>query len=521
MQAGMIGTRVDWQYTAEKANDSSLSIVNGTRWPRGKMLGGSGAINGMQWIRGNRKDFDEWEQLGNTGWGWESVLKYFKKSEDNKVPEIAEAYAGKYHGQGGYLSIDYFPTSNPYDSVLLEAANEVGFKQLLDFNAEEHIGYGVCQHNIEGVTRASTAKAFLNPIKHRDNLHIIKNAFVVSLHYGSDNVVKGVNMIIDDESFQTAIATKEVILSAGTINTPQLLMLSGIGKREVLTNLNITVRMELSVGENLQDHVFLPVFFGIEAQLLNIVESRRNTLLNLFEFTLLNRSQPVVPTVFTPILGFANTKSDTSPFPDVQFETMFIARGDFKALGFFEGIGYAGNIIRSLRNHIERQDVAVAWVVGIDPKSKGSLRLKSSNPYDHPSIVTGYFSVASDIVVIREGIRIQQELFKTQSFQKYRAKPLKMSISACDSLLYDSDLYWECYIRHLSTTLYHPVGTAKMGSPTDPEAVVDSQLRVYGIDGLRVVDASIMPSVTSGNTNAPTVMIAEKASDLIKQTYST
>ncbi|XP_039446510.1 glucose dehydrogenase [FAD, quinone]-like isoform X4 [Culex pipiens pallens] len=521
MQLGMLGTRVDWQYTAEKANDSSLSIVNGTRWPRGKMLGGSSGMNGMQWVRGNRRDFDEWERLGNLGWGWDSVLKYFKKSEDNKVPEIVEAYGGKYHGQGGYQSIDFFPTSDPYDSVLLKATKEVGFKQLLDFNAEEHIGYGICQHSIEGVTRASSSKAFLNPIKNRKNLHIIKKAFVVSLHYDTENIVKGVNMIIDDQYSLRAIARKEVILSAGTINTPQLLMLSGIGKREVVTPHNIPVRMELAVGENLQDHVLLPIFFGLKTLTPNTRESLRDTLIRLFEFTLLDRSHPVFATGLSHILGFANTKSDLELYPNLQFENLFIGKGGIDALDFFEIAGYERNVIESLKTHVNLQDVAVVWVSGINPSSRGSVRIKSANPYHHPKIVTGYFNVYDDVEVIREGIRIQQKIFSTKTFQSHNAIPLKIEIAECDSLTYDSDLYWDCYIRHMSTSFYHPVGTAKMGPVSDPNAVVDSNLKVYGVKGLRVVDASIMPKITSGNTNAPTIMIAEKASDLIKMEYQT
>uniref|UniRef100_A0A1Q3FZJ4 Putative glucose dehydrogenase/choline dehydrogenase/mandelonitrile lyase gmc oxidoreductase family n=1 Tax=Culex tarsalis TaxID=7177 RepID=A0A1Q3FZJ4_CULTA len=519
MQMGMQRTRVDWQYTAEKANDSSLSIVNGTRWPRGKMLGGSGAINGMQWVRGNRKDFDEWEHQGNAGWGWNSVLEYFIKSENNKVPEIANAYGGKYHGQEGYLSIDSFPTWHPYDSVLLRATKEAGFKQLLDFNAEEHIGYGICQHNIDGVTRASAAKAFLNPVKNRKNLHIIKNAFVVSLHYGKGNIVQGVNMIVDDQYSLRAMAKKEVILSAGSINTPQLLMHSGIGKREVLTAHKIPVRMELAVGENLQDHVLVPIFFGLKTRPSFTRKSLRNTFINLFEFTLLNRSQPVFDTGLPHILGFANSKSDLLQYPNVQFEHMIIEKGDFQTLEFFETNGYDMHIKESLKKHVDRQDVAVAFSSGINPRSRGSIRISSANPYHHPKIVTGYFNVYDDVEVIREGVRIQQKIFSTKIFSKHKATPLKIKFSKCDSLTYDSDPYWDCYIRHMSTSFYHPVGTAKMGPPNDPTAVVDSQLRVYGIKGLRVVDASIMPTITSGNTNAPTIMIAEKASDLIKLEY--
>uniref|UniRef100_A0A8D8CXV0 Glucose dehydrogenase [FAD, quinone] n=2 Tax=Culex pipiens TaxID=7175 RepID=A0A8D8CXV0_CULPI len=328
-------------------------------------------------------------------------------------------------------------------------------------------------------------------------------------------------MIIDDQYSLRAIARKEVIVSAGTINTPQLLMLSGIGKREVLTPQKIPVWMELAVGENLQDHVLLPIFFRLKTQSSNTRESLHDTLIRLFEFTLLDRSHPVFATGLTHILGFANTKSDLDLYPNVQFVNLFIGKGGVDALGFFEIAGYERNVIESLKTHVERQDVAVVWVSGINPSSRGSVRIKSANPYHHPKIVTGYFDVYDDVEVIREGIRIQQKIFSSKTFQSHKAKPLKIEIAECDSLTFDSDLYWDCYIRHMSTSFYHPVGTAKMGPVSDPNAVVDSKLRVYGVKGLRVVDASIMPKITSGNTNAPTIMIAEKASDLIKMEYQT
>ncbi|XP_058821952.1 glucose dehydrogenase [FAD, quinone]-like [Topomyia yanbarensis] len=519
MQSSMVRTRVDWQYTAERATDSSLSIVNGTYWPRGKLLGGSGAINGMQYIRGNRKNYDDWAKLGNHGWSWREVLKYFKKSENNKVPEIVNGNGGKYHGVGGYMTIDHFSATTPYHDILKRATKEAGFNQLLEFNAEDHIGYSLFQYNIEGATRDSSAKAFLNPIQNRPNLHIIKNAFVVSLLYGPGNVVQGVDMIIGDRANLRAMARKEVILSAGTVNTPQLLMLSGIGKREDLEPLKIPLRAELSVGENLQDHVFVPIFYSLGKLISDIEQIESKMLIDLFEFTLLNRSQPVTYDRVISIVGFANTKSKTAIFPDIQFLNMFLAKEDIDAIQFFEGIGYETNILDSLTESVEQQDVVAVLVTGIQPRSRGKIRIKSTNPYRHPSIETGYFSDHDDLDVLRRGIRIQQKLFETETFKDYQTEPVVLSIADCDQLQYDSDDYWDCYIRHMSTTLYHPVGTAKMGPKTDPDAVVDEQLRVYGVSGLRVVDASIMPTITSGNTNAPTVMIAEKACDMIKTTH--
>ncbi|XP_058447541.1 glucose dehydrogenase [FAD, quinone]-like isoform X5 [Malaya genurostris] len=514
----MAHTKVDWDYRAELSNDSSLSIVNGTYWPRGKMLGGSSAVNGMQYIRGNRKNYDDWEELGNPGWSWSNVLKYFKKSENNQVPEIVNGYGGEYHGVGGYLTVDYFAVTTPYHDILLRATKEAGFKQLLDFNAEDHIGFSMAQYTIEGGTRDSTAKAFLNPIKDRLNLHIIKNAFVVSLIFDEKNTVKGVSFMVDQNEMK-AMASKEVILSAGSINTPQLLMLSGIGKREILEPLNIPLRAELNVGGNLQDHVIVPIFFKLGNPIFDLIAIQRETLINLFEFTMLNRSQPVIIDRFISIMGFANTKSSTAPFPDVQFFNIFFPRGDTSSIKFFQDAGYMQNVSSSITENILHNDVVAVFVACIQPRSRGKIRIKSANPYQHPSIETGYLTDRDDLDVVRRGIRIQQKLFETDTFKNFQEEPLILNIDKCNLLEYDSDDYWECYIRHMSTTVYHPVGTAKMGPESDPDAVVDPELRVYGVDGLRVVDASIMPIITSGNTNAPTIMIAEKASEMIKNAH--
>ncbi|XP_062559071.1 glucose dehydrogenase [FAD, quinone]-like [Armigeres subalbatus] len=514
----MVRTDVDWKYTTEPANDSGLSTVSGTYWPRGKMLGGSSALNGMMYIRGNRDDYDEWERLGNPGWGWNDVLKYFIKSEDNGNLEVIGSYGGKYHGVGGYQSVEYYGEPTVFNDILKQASMEAGFKQLLDFNGEEHIGYGRAQRTVEGATRCSTAKGFLNPIQNRKNLHIIKNAFVTSLYFESGTVVRGVNMIINNQYILRAIASKEVILSAGTVNTPHILMLSGIGRQEDLEPFGIPVRVELDVGKNLQDHVFVPVLFGIGKPLTDITEIRRETLVKLFDYTLRNRSA-YIDDRLCDIMGFVNTKDSKAQFPNTQFMYLFIPREDFDTLDFFSGMGFNNNVLNSIRELIRKQDISATWVTNIDPKSRGRIRIKSSNPFHHPSITTGYFSNREDLITIREGIRIQQHLFNTAAFGRVQARLLNIDIPECKTWEYDSDDFWDCYIQHMSTTLYHPVGTAKMGPWSDPEAVVDPDLKVYGIERLRIVDASVMPTVTSGNTNAPTVMIAEKASDIIKKTY--
>nr|XP_019531621.2 glucose dehydrogenase [FAD, quinone]-like [Aedes albopictus] len=515
----MIRSAVDWQFTTERSNDSSLSLENGPFWSAGRMLGGSSSINAMMYIRGNQDDYNEWAGLGNPGWAWKDVLDYFIKSEDNSDPETVDSYGGKYHGVGGYLSVEYYGEENVYNELLKQATIDAGYKQLLDLNGEEHIGYGRLQLTADGATRVSTAKAFLNPIKNRKNLHVIKNAFVVSLHYESENIVRGVNMIIDNRFSLRAIASKEVILSAGAINTPQLLMLSGIGRREDLEPNGIPVRAELNVGGNLQNHVIVPIFFGIRKSISNITEIRKETFKKLFDFSLRNRDTFIYLSRTEAFMGFANTEQTNAEFPNVQFVNMFIPKDDIDSVQPYAEMGYKKHVLNSIKTHIQEQDVAIVWVINIDPKSRGRLRIKSNNPYHHPSIRTGVFSDPNDLRVLREGVRMQQNLFSTEIFQTYLTNMLRIDLPECEVWEYNSDDFWECYIRHMSTTVHHYSGTAKMGPWSDPEAVVDSQLKVYGIERLRVVDASVMPTVTSGNTNAPVIMIAEKGSDMIKNTY--
>ncbi|XP_055613210.1 glucose dehydrogenase [FAD, quinone]-like isoform X1 [Uranotaenia lowii] len=514
LQDSLVGSNYDWQYIAERSTRSSLSIVNGTHWPRGKVLGGSSTINDMVYIRGNRFDYNEWKAMGNQGWGWDDVLPYFLKSEDNKVPEVVNAYGGRFHNVGGYQSVDTYPDLMPFNRVVQEAWREAGYQELIDLNAIEHIGFAQMQQTIDGITTANAAKAFLTPIRNRPNLHVIKNAFATSLHmYGKE--VRGVNMVVQGTQLQ-ALAKKEVILSAGSINTPQLLMLSGIGRSEDLVPHKILVRKELNVGRNLQDHVQVPIFFGLGKQTSDIVKTRWETLMNLFDFTFRNRSQPFGQTGLLGTMGMLNTQSDTEQSPNVQFVNVFIAKDNYDELQTYYDAGYNENVLSSLASHIQSQDVAAVLTVGLNPKSRGRLGLKSTDPFEHVWIETGYFNVLDDVNVIIDGIRIQQRLFRTSALSNYSPKLLKINIPECDFTEFDSDEYWACYVMHMSTTLYHPVGTAKMGPSTDPEAVVDPELKVYGIKRLRVVDASIVPVIVSGNTNAPVLMLAEKGADLIK-----
>lgn len=513
-------TNVDWEYNAKRSRSHSLSSVNGASWPRGLALGGSGTINAMKYIRGNDRDYERWEQLGNVGWGWEDVLEYFKRSEDNKVDRLVKSDNGKWHSKGGYLSVDYYDVGDPTNRVLMKAAKQIGFKRLPDLNADQYVGYGRSQFTIINATRCSPAKAFLSSVRDRKNLHVIKHAFATSVSFAADNnTARGVNFVLRNRFSMRAIASKEIILSAGAVNTPKLLMLSGIGRREDLVPLRIPLRAELNVGDNLQDHIAVPLFFKFNKSYKEILHLNLEKVLNLFEFIFKNPNQPLTNHDVSSVIIYMNTLNATDPYPDVQVEHYQFIKGGTSSILVTQAFGYDRDVVRSIHQAELEADVVMVRINVLNPVSRGRVTIRSNDPYVDPAIDAGYFSAYDDLRTLVRAIRIQQQMLNTDSFRQNEAEIHRISIPACKFIEYDTDEYWECYIRHLSVTLYHPAGTVKMGPESDLTAVVDSHLRVRKVKQLRVIDASIMPYIVSGNLNAPTIMIGEKGSDLVKQDY--
>uniref|UniRef100_A0A182SX35 Glucose-methanol-choline oxidoreductase N-terminal domain-containing protein n=1 Tax=Anopheles maculatus TaxID=74869 RepID=A0A182SX35_9DIPT len=514
-------TDADWENYAEPTPHASKGSKDGAFWPRGRTLGGCGAINAMLYVRGNSRDYDGWAELGNSNWGWNDVLPYFKKSEDNHDPDLLRQDGGKYHASGGYLKVGNFPVNHPLAEIMLQAFKDAGFESTSDINGARQVGFGRAQGTIVNGTRCSPAKAFLVPVKDRPNLHVIKHAVVVTVERDpSTERFKYVNFLIDNKVLKVAHARKDIILAAGAINTPHILQRSGIGPSALLNKVNIPLVADLPVGENLQDHLFVPVLFKMHKSTAANYNIQQELAKNLFQY-IISRSGPMAGHGVTSVIGFINTLDASSPFADIEYHFFQFEKGSGKSVLFCDKVGFNQEISQSMLEAATEADVVMAIVVLLNPKSKGRVTLATEdfNEFNPPRIESGYLEAKEDVDAVLRGIRYINKIVDTPTFREHEGELHQMKLSECDKLTFDSDAYWECYSRHMTLTLYHPVGTAKMGPDSDKDAVVDDRLRVKGVDGLRVVDGSIMPNIVSGNTNAPIMMIGEKASDMIKEDW--
>ena len=482
------------------------------------MLGGSGSINAMIYVRGNSRDYDNWEKMGNPTWGWENVLQYFKKSEDNGFDDLVKKENGKYHAKGGYLKVDSYLSDDPLKDVMLQAAKELDYKILDDVNGVEHMGYHTVAGTIQRGRRSSPAKAFLSPIKDRKNLDVIKNGHVTDIIINKYGITEGVNIDINGKKVK-AMSKKEVVVSGGSINTPQLLMLSGIGPKEHLKKFNIPVKMDLAVGKNLQDHIVIHLPFKFHKSTAKRIDEAELSL-EIFNYIMYNTGK-FSHTGATDLIGFVNTVNKTDQFPDIQYHHAQIRRGEEEKLrGFLDNAGYIDVVADSFMEAIVDSELLVIVITLLNPQSFGKIELQSKDPMAKPLIYANNLAAQEDVDTMVRSIETLMPFFETKTFKEHEGELHKVNIPGCNNIKFNTKAYWECYVRHLTITCYHAVGTAKMGPDTDPEAVVDPRLKVKGIEGLRVIDGSIMPLVVSGNTNAPIIMIGEKGADFIKEDWS-
>jgi len=470
---------VDWCYKTEPdpgLNDRSIE------WPRGKVLGGSSSLNGLLYVRGQPQDYDRWAQMGNTGWDWDSVLPLFKRAENN------ERGADDFHGGEGPLRVSDMRIQRPITDAWVAAAQAAGYDYNPDYNGANQEGVSFFQLTAHQGRRCSAAVAYLKPARARENLRIITHATVGKITLDGKRAT-GITYTDRAGTEHTLSAGREVIIAGGAINSPQLLMLSGIGEAGQLQDNGIKVEADLfGVGKNLQDHLQARLVYKCNEPTLN---DEVGTLFGQVKIGIkyaLTRSGPMAMAA-SLATGFFKTRPELET-PDIQFHVQPL----------------------SAENPGKGADKFSAFTMSVcqlRPESRGEIRLASANPSDAPAIIPRYLSTETDQRTIVEGVKIARRIARheplaakiSQEFRPHADLPLDD---------YDATLEWT---RNNTASIYHPTGTCKMGS--GPDAVVDSRLRVHGVAGLRVADCSIMPEIVSGNTNAPAIMIGEKASDLI------
>lgn len=469
----------------------------------------------MVYVRGNRKDYDLWESLGNPGWSYDNVLHYFLKSEDNRNPYLVKT---KYHSAGGYLTVQESPWHSPLALAFLKAGEELGYENR-DINGEEQTGFMMAQGTIRRGSRCSTAKAFLRPVRLRSNLHVAMHSQAMRILFDANKRATGVEFMRNKKR-QVVKARREVILSAGAINSPQLLMLSGVGPAEHLQEHSIDVLSDLKVGYNLQDHVGLGgLTFVVDAP-ITFKKARFQTVPVAMEYVV-NERGPMTTLGGIEGLAFVHSKYNnrSENWPDIQFHFAPSSVNSDSGEQIRKILGLRDRVYNTMYKPLVNSETWTILPLLLRPKSTGWVRLKSRNPLHYPAIEPNYFAHREDILTLIEGIRIAHAVSNSSAFQKYGSRPNSLAMPDCKQHEFDSDAYWECCLRQFTFTIYHPTSTCKMGPPDDPDAVVDPRLRVYGVLGLRVIDASIMPTIVSGNPNAPTIMIAEKGADMIKEDW--
>ncbi|CAN0509695.1 unnamed protein product, partial [Laminaria digitata] len=476
----MNNPRTDWLFKTEAEEGLNGRALD---YPRGRVLGGCSSINGMIYMRGQSRDYDQWRQLGNTGWGWDDVLPYFLKSEDQAAVPTDDV-----HADGGEWRVENQRLSWEVLDAFQEAAAQEGIPKTNDFNRGDNLGCGYFHVNQRSGTRWSTSKGFLKPAMGRSNLTVLTHAEADKIEFDGTRVT-GLTLRQKGDPARVSVAG-ELILSAGSIGSPQILELSGVGNPEVLREHGVAVVHALNgVGENLQDHLQVRVAYKVHG--VKTLNERANSLFGKAGIALeylLKRSGPMS---MAPSQLGAFAKSDPSlEFPNLQYHVQPLT-------------------LEKFGEPLHPFPAFTASVCNLRPESRGSVHIRSGTPGDKPSIRPNYLSAPADRRVAVEAIRMTRRIVNQPAMAQFSPEEFKPG----PSIQSDDDLARAA--GDIATTIFHPVGTAKMGD--DEMSVVDDRLRVHGLQGLRVVDGSVMPTITSGNTNSPIIMIAEKAADMIRE----
>ncbi|CAH1132792.1 unnamed protein product [Ceutorhynchus assimilis] len=510
-------SKLDWGYKTEAQPTACQAMIeNRCSWTRGKVLGGSSVLNTMLYIRGNKRDYNRWASFGNEGWSYEEVLPYFKKSQDQRNPYLAKDT--RHHAVGGYQTVQDNPYNTPLGIAFLEAGQEMGY-DVRDINGAKQTGFALYQFTMRRATRCSTAKAFLRPIRLRKNFHLSLYSHVTRIlidpttrrAYGVEFIKHGIKHKI--------LAKKEVILSGGAINSPQLLMLSGVGPAQDLQSHGIPVIHDSpGVGKNLQDHIAVPITFLIDHP-ISLVLNRLVNLNTALRYAI-KEDGPLTSSIGLEAVGFIPTKyaNRSDDWPDMEFMILSTTTAADGGSQVKKAHGLTDDFYNAVFKDINYRDTFGIFPMMLRPKARGEIKLRSKNPLDYPLLYHNYLNNQHDVNVLREGVKAAIAYGSTQAMKRFGSRYYEKQnqVPNCKHLPAYTDEYWDCFIRQYTLSIYHYSCTNKMGPQEDPYAVVDPQLRVYGVSGLRVVDASIMPTIPNGNINAPTIMIGEKGADMVK-----
>lgn len=510
-----LNREINWSYQPQSSNNSCLAMHNNRcNWPRGRVMGGSSVLNYMIFTRGNRRDYDNWAALGNTGWSYEEVLPYFKKLEESRIPN-EETHL---RGHDGHITVSELDWKSTSARQFVKAAEELGLPYL-DYNGQQQVGVSFLQTSTRDGARASSNVGYLYPIKNRKNLFIRKEAMVTKIII--DPVTKTATGVkyYQNKKYYTVKARKEVIVSAGAINSPQLLMLSGIGPVEHLQKLNIKTIADLPVGYNLMDHTAPgAITIKVNVSTLSLDDVTTQAFVD-FQ----NGKGPLTSIGGCESLVFwdLDNQEDLDGWPDIE---LLQVGGSIHSFNVFRrNFGIRDDLFETLFGDLQKNNVQAFSVMPmvLRPKSRGRILLKSTNPFVYPKIYSNYFTdpEGNDLRVSVNGIKKVIEMLDTDAMRKIDAKLHDVPIPACAKYQFGTDDYWKCHSKHFTFTIYHYSGTCKMGPVGDSSAVVDPRLRVHGVNRLRVIDASIFPEIIAGHPNGPVYMIAEKAADMIKEDW--
>lgn len=479
-----------YDYQTEPSNKYCMAFNNGScNWPRGKMLGGSGGVNAMIYLRGNEGDFKKWKV---NGWSYNDVLPYFEKS-----PEFIDDVG---------LHLNHFSSKHPLAELVLKSAEEMGQTFVEDYIETNTEAYTYVWANQKDGRRMSTAKTYLATVKDRPNLKVLKHAVVTKVNF-ERKVAKSVTVTYKDNEVFTIPATKEIIISAGTVDSPKLLLLSGIGPRSDLAKLKIPIIKSLPVGLNLQDHYSVHMFFKLNKTAI----PEEDSIDQLYHY-LRNGTGPLSGIATLSLVGMVNTDTKSgNSYPDIGL--YHVPHANMNAT--LKDYGLDRSIAEPIMEADKDSIILEILVCLMRPESTGKVELRSKNPQDNVKINANYLSSKNDMDAAIRGVKYQASFVESPTFKAFDGQFVELNIPECKQYIFKSDDYWRCYVKYMGTTIYHPIGSNKMGNPKDKSAVVDPKLRVKGVKRLRVIDASIIPHMVSANVNAATIMIGEKGADMI------